>query len=241
MCTVTIIPKQNNDFVLTSNRDEAPSRKSLPPNYYLKNDANILFPMDELSSGTWIGISDKNRVVCTLNGGFATHERNQNYKKSRGLVTLDFLMFHAFETEVEVYDLLNIEPFTMVIADWNTSLKFIELVWDGNEKHITNLPLEPRIWSSTTLYNDTMKAERLKWFEVFKNENEVNAQSLLKFHKTTEKDNKEFGVVMNRGFVKTTSITQIEKFNDSLEMYYENLQNNTISSKTFKLPQAVIE
>jgi hypothetical protein len=48
-------------------------------------------------------------------------------------------------------------------------------------------------------------------------------------------------VIMNRGFVKTTSITQIEKFSDSLEMYYENLQNNTISSKTFHLAETVNE
>ena len=34
MCTVTIIPKGKNDFILTSNRDEAPNRTSLPPDFY---------------------------------------------------------------------------------------------------------------------------------------------------------------------------------------------------------------
>lgn len=241
MCTVTIIPKGNNDFVLTSNRDEAPNRKSLPPDFYLKDGCKVLFPMDELSGGTWIGLSEKNRLVCVLNGAFGIHERKDDYRKSRGLVAIDFMIADDIVYAVENYDLADVEPFTVVIADWNTTLKFYELVWDGAEKHFKELPLEPKIWSSSTLYNANMKQERLQWFEDFKDENNLNAQSLLKFHKTTASDNKDYGVIMNRGFVKTTSITQIEKFSESLEMYYENLQNKTISSKTFHLSETVNE
>ena len=241
MCTVTIIPKGNNDFVLTSNRDEAPNRKSLPPDFYLKEGAKILFPMDEVSGGTWVGLSEKNRVICILNGAFNTHERKDNYKKSRGLVATDFMTTDDVLFEVKNYNLTDIEPFTAVIADWNTTLKFYELVWDGTDRHFKELPLEPKIWSSSTLYNTNMKQERLQWFEDFKSKNVLSAQTLLKFHKTTASNNKDYGVVMNRGFVKTTSITQIEKFRESLEMYYENLQNKTISSKTFQLPATVNE
>ncbi|MFD0991490.1 NRDE family protein [Mariniflexile jejuense] len=239
MCTVTIIPKGNTDFVLTSNRDEAPNRKSLPPKIYLENDTKLLFPMDELSGGTWVGLSEKNRVVCTLNGGFVKHEHKQNYRKSRGIVTIDFLLSENLLSTIETYNLENIEPFTMVLIDWNLTLKFYELVWDGETKHLVKLPLEPKIWSSSTLYNKTMKEERLQWFEDFKVASPLDAQSLLKFHKTTAINNKDYGIVMNRGFVKTTSITQIEKFDESFEMYHENLQNGTISSKTFKLSQVV--
>lgn len=235
MCTVTLIPKENNDFILTSNRDEAPNRKSLPLEFYKKNGAKVLFPMDELSGGTWIGLSEKNRVVCVLNGGFAKHGFRESYRKSRGVVTLNFLESENITATIQTYNLDDIEPFTMVIVDWNTVLKFYELVWDGKVKHFKELPLEPKIWSSTTLYTDTMKAERFQWFEDFKSKNSLNAQSLLKFHKTTETGNKDYGVVMNRGFVKTTSITQIEKFSESLEMCCESLQDNTISSKTFQL------
>lgn len=239
MCTVTIIPKGNDDFVLTSNRDEAPSRKSLPPDFYINKQTSLLFPMDELSGGTWIGLSEKNRLVCVLNGAFAIHERKQNYRKSRGLVALDFMTADDIIEVIENYDFNKIEPFTIVIVDWNTSLKFYELVWDGTEKYLKKLPLEPKMWSSSTLYNAEMKQERLQWFEDFKSENNLNAQSLLRFHNTAGSGNKEYGVVMKRGFVKTTSITQVEKFSESLEMYYENLQNHTISSKTFHLPETV--
>jgi hypothetical protein len=239
MCTVTIIPKGDNDFVLTSNRDEAPNRVSLPPDFYRNKETRLLYPMDKLSGGTWIGLSEKNRAVCVLNGAFSIHERKADYLKSRGVMVLDFLTSESILTTAEAYDLINIEPFTMVLVDWNTTLKFYELVWDGTEKHFKELPLETKIWSSSTLYTAEMKQERLQWFEDFKAENNLNAQTLLRFHKTAGANNKEYGVVMNRGFVKTTSITQIEKFRESLEMYHENLQNKTISSKTFQLSETV--
>ncbi|HEX9600000.1 MAG TPA: NRDE family protein, partial [Mariniflexile sp.] len=134
MCTVTIIPKGDNDFVLTSNRDEAPNRVSLPPDFYRNKETRLLYPMDKLSGGTWIGLSEKNRAVCVLNGAFSIHERKEDYLKSRGVMVLDFLTSESILTTAESYDLINIEPFTMVLVDWNTALKFYELVWDGTEK-----------------------------------------------------------------------------------------------------------
>ena len=91
MCTVTIFPKSNNDFVLTSNRDEAPYRISLAPKVYSYNGIKMLFPKDEISGGTWIGVSEKNRLVCVLNGGFELHKRKPDYRLSRGIMAKDFL------------------------------------------------------------------------------------------------------------------------------------------------------
>ncbi|MCF8272240.1 MAG: NRDE family protein [Flavobacteriaceae bacterium] len=239
MCTVTIIPKGKNDFVLTSNRDEAPNRISSAPEVYVINGTKLLFPKDELSGGTWIGISEKNRLVCVLNGGFELHKRLPNYRLSRGVVANDFLISENILITIDSYNLTNIEPFTMVIADWNMDLKFYELVWDGTKKYVSQLPVEPKIWSSSTLYNQTMKDERNQWFETFKKEQGLNSQTLLQFHKTAGKNNNEYGVIMNRGFVKTTSITQVEKTADSIEMIYENLINETVSKSQFNLPQIV--
>lgn len=241
MCTVTIIPKGKQDFILTSNRDEAPDRISLVPAFYKVNGAKLLFPMDELSGGTWIGISEKNRVICVLNGGFDRHKRQPNYRKSRGVVAKDFMIADAIESIQETYDFRNIEPFTMVIADWNTSLKFYELIWDGETTHFTELPLAPKLWSSSTLYTQSMKEERLKWFEDFKAKHPLNNDTVLGFHKNTERDNTDYGVIMDRGFVKTTSITQIEKQDHSVAMRYENLQNYEVANKTFNLSLIVNE
>ncbi|MFH4964934.1 NRDE family protein [Gaetbulibacter sp. M235] len=239
MCTVTIIPQGKNDFVLTSNRDEAPNRVSLAPNIYTVKGTKLLFPKDVISGGTWIGVSEKSRLVCVLNGGFELHKRQSNYRLSRGVVASNFLVSEDIVTTIDSYNLDNVEPFTMVIADWNINLKFYELVWDGNIKHVSELPLEPKIWSSSTLYNSVMKQERYSWFDAFKLKQELNAESVLKFHKTAGKNNDDYGVIMDRGFVKTTSITQVEKKADFIEMIHENLLNKSITKNQFNLPSIV--
>jgi Transport and Golgi organisation 2 len=239
MCTVTIIPKGKNDFILTSNRDEAPNRTSSAPDFYTVEDVKLLYPKDDLSGGTWIGVSEKNRLVCVLNGGFISHERQSTYRLSRGVVAMDFLISNKIEATMKAYNLDNIEPFTMVIADWNDALRFFELVWDGEQKHIKELPLEAKIWSSATLYSEDMRTERLQWFNEFKSQNKLNAESLLEFHKTAGAGNEDYGVIMNRGFVKTTSITQVKKVGAVLQMHYENLQNKTVTETLFNLLETV--
>lgn len=241
MCTVTIVPKNNNGFVLTSNRDEAPNRKSLAPEFYIIEGVKALFPEDELSGGTWIGVSEKNRLVCVLNGGFVIHERQAEYRKSRGVVAKDFMIADDILSYIEAYDLFEIEPFTVVIADWNTNMKFIELVWDGAKRHIKELPLEPRLWSSSTLYDEQMKDERQQWFKDFKAGNELTAYAVMEFHNEAGGDNNDYGAIMDRGFVKTTSITQVVKQGDMVEMSYENFQDGTIANQAFSLPQIVNE
>lgn len=241
MCTVTIFSKNKTDFILTSNRDEAPHRISRDPDFYDVEGTKLLFPKDELAGGTWIGVSEKNRLICVLNGGFKYHKRKAHYRASRGVVAKDFMIADDITRTIQNYYLEDIEPFTMVIADWNNTLRFFELVWDGRNKYLNELPLEPKVWSSSTLYSEDMKAKRQAWFKNFKSENDLNASTILKFHKTAGQGNLDYGVVMDRGFVKTTSITQVEKKGDLVEMRYENLQKNVVSKQLFKLPQTINE
>jgi hypothetical protein len=222
------------DFVLTSNRDEAPNRTALHPENYKVKSTQILMPKDEMSGGSWIGASSKNRVVCLLNGGFVKHKRILPYKKSRGVVVSDLLQMDTSENLKE-YNFSNIEPFTIVLIDWNTDLKFIEVVWDGLISHIKNLDLSSHIWSSSTLYSPDQKKERLVWFNVFKSEGTLNASRLLEFHKTAGEKNLDYGVVMDRGVVKTTSITQIEKTGSSINIRFEDFNTGQISNKILKL------
>lgn len=240
MCTVTIFYKGNNDFVLTSNRDEAPNRNAIAPSFYTVNSAEIVMPKDELSGGSWIGTSNRNRVVCLLNGGFESHKRKAVYRKSRGLVVNDLLLMESIHN-VQNYDFTNIEPFTIVIADWKPSINFYEIVWDGEKAYFNQLGLKTRIWSSSTLYNKVQKQTRHHWFEVFKTKNELNANTLLNFHQTAGNGNEDYGVIMDRGLVKTTSITQIEKTGDSVLMTFHDLKTHKTSSETLNLSEIINE
>ncbi len=234
MCTVTLIPTQENNFILTSNRDEAINRKTLLPEFYQVNKTRMLFPRDAVAGGTWIGVSDKNTMICLLNGGFEIHERRVSYVKSRGVVVKDLLEADDLEDAISTYDYTGIEPFTIVAANWQSDLLLFELVWDGRKKHLRYLEKETHIWSSSTLYTKEMKAKREEWFEVFENQNALTPSRLLDFHKNAGVGDKDVDLQIDRGFLKTISITQVVKNEEELAMRYENLQNKEVSTVVFE-------
>ncbi|WP_130287661.1 NRDE family protein [Aquimarina brevivitae] len=234
MCTVTLIPTNHQDFILTSNRDEAPVRQTIPPRIYDEDGVKMLYPKDALAGGTWIGISEHDSLICLLNGGFVNHRRKPGYKKSRGIVVKDLLKKPDLHLGLQSYDFTGIEPFTIIAVSWKSALSFYELVWDGSKAHFKKLDASTtHIWSSSSLYDQQMKAQRKTWFEQFLNKNQVSNTSLLQFHKTAGVGDKHIDLIMNRGFVATTSITQIKKSGEQVSMNYEDLQTNTSSTSLF--------
>lgn len=241
MCTVTLFPKGSNGFVLTSNRDEAPLRKALKPDVFRNQQATLWYPKDPEGKGSWIGVSSKCRAICLLNGAFQKHKRSLPYRQSRGIVVTNFLKCDHIEGELHNYDLENIEPFTLIAADWNRDMQWFELVWDGVKRHVRQLPLEPHIWSSSTLYNPAMREERRQWFDNFFKDNDRTLESISKFHRTAGDSNSDYGVIMDRGFVKTTSITQIVKKENDILLRFEDLLEQTKYSNTIELPLVLNE
>jgi len=239
MCTVTFFRKNKTDFVLTSNRDEAPHRISLEPKVYTINNTNALYPKDAVAGGTWIGTSEKSRTLCVLNGGFKAHERLSDYRLSRGLIVRDLLLTDDLFNSIERYELLGVEPFTLIIVLHNIELQLFQLVWDGSKKHLTELSLEPRLWSSSSLYNSNMKMERKQWFQDFVDHHNLDAETIYKFHTSAGNGNLDYGVIMDRHYVKTTSITQIEMFRNEVKMSYTDLSDNKNTSEVLKLQKHI--
>ncbi len=235
MCTISLTPhpKNSNGFVLTSNRDEAIERETYPPDFKTEKDTLLLFPEDAVAGGSWMGVSEKKRVLCLMNGGFEAHKREDSYRKSRGVVLKDWLIAENIKTEIENYNLKNIEPFTVVIVDWSSGLFFAEFVWDGKGKHFKDLPLQPQIWSSSPLYTSEMKKLREEWFSSFQNEKGISAENLWEFHHSAGKGDKEIDLIIDRGFLKTKSISQIEFLSGKLNFIYEDLEKEKVMIKEF--------
>jgi hypothetical protein len=227
MCTVTLIPHLNkeNGFILTSNRDEAAEREALPPDFYSEHGVRMLYPKDKLAGGTWIGLSERKRLICLLNGEFKPHVREDSYRLSRGVVVKDLLEAISIDEVVEKYTFNNIEPFTIVVVDWNTKLRFLELVWDGKIKHYKELDLKSHIWSSSPLYSSEMKKRREEWFQEFQQNRTIAAETLWNFHISAGVGDPEIDVIMDRGFVKTQNITQIENLQRKLKMRFMDLRD----------------
>ena len=222
MCTVTL-SHQEDGFILTSNRDEAVARGTLPPREYVEDQVRLLYPRDLEAGGTWIGMSDRNRVICLLNGGFEPHKRQPPYRKSRGLVVKDFLKATDFSQTAQNYKYDGIEPFTCVIVDCPSSgIYAYQLVWDGSRSHFKNLEVGSYIWSSSLLYSQEVREDRERRFMRFKSEQELTADNLLNFHGSKGSQKGE-GLIIDRGFLKTRSITQVQIKNGKLAMYYQDL------------------
>ncbi|MFT5892695.1 MAG: hypothetical protein ACI9Y7_002807 [Dokdonia sp.] len=233
MCTVTYIPKGNSNFILTSNRDEAVGRTTLVPDFYDVDGVKMLFPKDAVAGGSWIGISEKNSMICLLNGGFENHVKVENYKMSRGVVVKELLKADNLSAAIDDFDYKGIEPFTIVAIDWSLKLKATELVWDGNKAHITVLPDTPKIWSSSTLYDAAMKQKRYDWFDAFLKETTFDASDMYDFHTTAGEGDKNVDVRLDRGLLKTVSVTQVEKTSDNCAMTYSDLQKGEVHRTEF--------
>ncbi len=233
MCTVTFAPKPNNSFVLTSNRDEAPQRNTIPPQVYTLDGTRVLFPKDELAGGTWIGTSEKKRLVCLLNGGFEPHERKDAYRMSRGIIVTNLLRGEDAVKALRQFDYNDIEPFTIILVDWHESVRIYELVWDGSAAHIDEKPAIPQIWSSSLLYTSEVKRKRESWFSEFLlGSDDPSAKELIDFHRVAGDGDSENDLIMDRGFVKTKSISQITKKDDDICFRYEDLQSEEITTTT---------
>ena len=236
MCTVTFIPKPDLGFILTSSRDEAPGRDTFPPKIYVEENVKLLYPKDAVAGGTWIGTSER-RAVTLMNGGFVAHERKTFYKRSRGLVVKDLLKTENFNHEIAAYDYSGIEPFTVIIVSWETGLQLFQLVWDGTDYHFQEERLAPKIWSSSPLYPVDLKNKRETWFSDFLLKAALPSESgMLRFHKTAGEGDLASNLIMDRGLVRTKSITQILKKKTTVEMRYEDLQTNATQYTALQLP-----
>ena len=222
MCTVTYLPLGNNQFILTSNRDVGYSRqKALAPKKYLEDGVELFYPKDGKAGGTWIGTSSKNRGLCLLNGGFVNHKSGGSYRASRGKIVIHLLKCENIEDELKTIDLLDIEPFTLVVVDWQVDLRLMEFVWDGFARHLKNLSQEMHIWSSSTLFTEEMKKLRNNWFENWKKNNTIDQESILKFHHEAGIGNPNVDVILKRKNVGTVSITSVRKDGSGLQLNYK--------------------
>ena len=203
MCTVTFVPLPDG-AVITSNRDEQPGRAASAPRFHDHNGRSIAFPKEPKAGGTWFAADADGNAIVLLNGAFEKHVWNPPYKKSRGLVLLDLFTDEDPAEHWDHVDLEGVEPFTIILF-YNKTL--VKLVWDGLAKHqITLNPGDAYIWSSSPLYGQVQRDERAQYFAGFVSQ-PVDAPMMLEFHQGKSVAGRE-GFIIDRGFLRTVSITQ---------------------------------
>jgi uncharacterized protein with NRDE domain len=238
MCTVTFIPERKGPgFILTSNRDESPERgQALPPAPYNINGKDVFFPKDPGAGGTWIATSEDRFTACLLNGAFERHVWDPPYRKSRGLVLLDYFRIGNAKEFSADYDFDGIEPFTLLLLDSNRSVRFDEIRWDGKNIHHRELdPSEPAIRSSATLYDpEIIKTREHLFHDWIKTNMMPSSEEILDFHLTAGTGDRFNDLVMNRNNkVKTVSITQVIQGPKSGRMIHRDLSDQQIRQVEF--------
>lgn len=231
MCTVSFVAT-NDKIIITSNRDEKTVRPSaIPPRSYTVNGKNLIFPKDPKAGGTWFVANADGVILVLLNGAEEKHEVQLPYRKSRGLIVLDMISSLSPKDLWSEIDLENIEPFTLVLFQDNA---LFQLRWNGKEKRTTPLDIhQNHIWSSSTLYSSSIREKRAEWFHTFMDGNsEITESKMHDFHRYTEEENDENGLVINRNDeMKTLSITQsvIEK-NKVTILHYDLIAQQDFST-----------
>ncbi len=233
MCTVSFV-NANGKIIITSNRDEKIIRPSaIEPKNYLINNKNVLFPKDPKAGGTWFAVDEHSNVIVLLNGADEKHLAKDSYRKSRGLILLDLISNASPVVAWETIDLVNIEPFTLVLFE---NLQLYQLRWNGKTKSVLELNTEQsHIWSSSTLYPAAIREKRAAWFATFLDtQPAVDATELFNFHRYTEEKNQENGLVINRDeAMKTLSITQTVINQNKVALFHHDLINKHDFSNSF--------
>jgi uncharacterized protein with NRDE domain len=233
MCTVSFVCS-NDKIIITSNRDEKIIRPSaIPPKNYTLNGKNIIYPKDSKAGGTWYVVDENGTVLVLLNGADEKHEVQLHYRKSRGLIVLEMITSASPKQFWDEIDLKNIEPFTLVLFQ---EKQLFQLRWNGAEKSTIELEIDKNyVWSSSTLYSKEIRKQRASWFYTFLDLNpEITEEKMLHFHRYTEADNNEHGLVINRNNeLKTLSITQSVIEKNKVTINYLDLIAEKEYSKTF--------
>ncbi len=240
MCTVTFVPKGKNSFILTSNRDEQAARSPKNITLWDEGSQHLLFPRDAGAGGTWIAMSNDNRLVCVLNGAFDRHVRKAAYRLSRGIMVLQFFNYLDAPDFFDYFDFVGIEPFTMVIYDRE---KLYELRWDEVQPHVKLLNVNDfHIWSSATLYDKEHQEKRKKWFAAWREgRTDFSQQAILNWHHTAGEGDPYNDVIMNRNnIVQTVSVTSIVKNMEMAEMLYHDLVHGQMKKATLDLNKNLV-
>jgi hypothetical protein len=70
----------------------------------------------------------------------------------------------------------------------------------------------------------------------FINSNSANDKKLLQFHQTAGDGDNMTNLIMDRGFIKTVSITQLVKSQDVVSIFYKDLQTRVETIKELVVP-----
>lgn len=206
------------------------ARKTDAPQFYNHGTQRLIYPKDRVAGGTWIATDGNSRLACLLNGAYEKHERKDAYAKSRGQVVLEAFTVKTHEDFEEFIRLQGVEPFTLILVDFEQDRRVTEFRWDETTLHKSEKDVNGfHFWSSCTLYDTETSAIRERWFRdwvtKYRDEDDYNA---LNFHLNRHSADESSDILMDRhNGMRTVSVTQFQLRIGNRSLKHLDLLENT--------------
>jgi hypothetical protein len=223
MCTVTIVPA-GEAVRLACNRDEQRSRPAaLPPRVRRFGRRRAVLPVDPVSGGTWVAVSDAGLAAALLNvnaerGGAArgspTRSRGSVIPSLLGCDTLTQAVSRATSLDAAAY-----APFRLVLADREG---WAELRSDGDEVRLLRRrpAAGPALFTSSGLGDRLVEGPRQALFaELFDRPGDPVARQ-DRFHRHRWHGLPHLSVCMSRADARTVSHTVVTMGWDAVTLTY---------------------
>jgi hypothetical protein len=230
MCTVTIVPLDDNGFRLVCNRDERRSRADArPPVRRLVGGIMAAFPVDPVGGGTWIGINEAGIAMAILNRTprmEASHLPTSAPARSRGVIIPKLLRHRNLDVAVEAARVAvgsgRFAPFSLVIADAHRVgvLSTDGDVLSGDELNLSH----PLLFTSSSLGDEVVEGPRRQLFESLVLEERADwLLGQFRYHRTQWTARPDISVLMERVDARTVSRTVIDASSGEASLHYEPL------------------
>jgi hypothetical protein len=237
MCTVTLVPRGGGTFPedangpaqvlrLVCNRDEQRTRHcALPPVRRAFGSRTAVMPVDPLSGGTWIALTDTGLVVCLLNtnpGTLAPGDRARNAARSRGEIVPLLIAHGSLDAALEAHELIDARlyaPFRVLLA---CDADFAVLESDSTTVRVAfrGRLRDPVMLTSSGLGDHVVESPRRTLFRAIFGAADASAGAQDAFHRHAWPEHSHLSVMMSRPDARTVSQTVVEVWRDHATMTY---------------------
>ncbi len=222
MCTVTIVPEEGG-FRLACNRDERRDRvAACPPRLHHDEERAVIYPVDPVGGGTWVGVNDRGLAAALLNRSCRVDARPVRSTRSRGLIIPPLLRRDGIEGALEDargLDPAMFLPFRLLLVQQGAGAMVAS---NGHALQVQALDLSrPCLVTSSSLGDALVDGPRRRLFSRMFRRRDRWLASQARFHAHQWRSRPEWSVLMERHDARTVSRTFVRVGAGGAQMDYE--------------------
>jgi hypothetical protein len=221
MCTVSIVPVDGG-YRLACNRDELKTRPmARPPVRVGSCGRTVIYPIDPISGGTWVGVNDAGLAIALLNLSAPPHEVPP--RRSRGTIIPPLLELASVERAIETachLDARAFQPFRLVLVQDD---RVGVISCDEARLSIARQALlSPCLFTSSSLGDAMVETPRRQLFEQMMNGASAveRTEAQDRFHSHRWPDRPHLSVWMSRHDASTVSRSVVNVIGDEIGFEY---------------------